>query len=819
MKRTSKTIYTSSQLLRQLLLVFMFFPMVLLSQNEHLEIPKDRNWLIWNGEKHSIQSEILKLLNQHRWNGFILKLKYNQEKHVLYNHSEEGNDIPLAELMDSLVHYTIEHRTKYVLFFDVEAAGVPALKQLITKTRQSINYKENASTSSLKSILKTNSINWFSLSQQEELSEFSYYAFDYFKTYDVRNNTTNSNACKFGHQSSLLYHLMSPIYLANSSEHELKGINLKHYWQKEFLRLWDIHGIQPSFLVMDGNPNNIDFFISLARTADVNTSCHGSVTQNGVPLRDIYWKHNNYQATPGLFNFPLSMSKELRPYKNGFEFIPTSIHLEQSDAYEYFQFEAKPLKLGRNLELNLKSNSQSLKTYTNIYTKIAHDNIRGDYFEIERDGEIKLDKFEDYNIPDNSFTIAFWLKIADGDIHHIVGSSDRIVRQGLHIQARHQKPYFGYYINDLASEQRLNINEWHHLAFVYDRNTKIRNIYINGVLTEYESDCPSFIGTGTLTIGSTLKDKTPSSFSIDDFCVWSRALSANEVLKVQMPETILEPIKDVRNSKTYLWFIPINILFLIGLALFLKKDKPKYKVKAKPIKKDNYKNAILLFGPLAIINKNGKDISPSMPPLLKELFVILLLENLKGNDGLSSEQLTHIFWEDLAADKARNNRNVALSKLRKLIAEVDGVEISYHNKKHQIQLEESVFCDYHLSKKLKLETIASDFNKIKRGVLLQGFSLPTLDSFTENTNSEITDQLLQLLHSESGEIHQDQRKEMCQYLLLLDDLNEDALRYLLIILNEQDNTNLAIRTFAKFTQTYETVYGKAFGLSMGEFLR
>jgi hypothetical protein len=79
------------------------------------------------------------------------------------------------------------------------------------------------------------------------------------------------------------------------------------------------------------------------------------------------------------------------------------------------------------------------------------------------------------------------------------------------------------------------------------------------------------------------------------------------------------------------------------------------------------KNAILLFGDLQVFDNDGVDITKFFTPLVKELFLLILLYSIKKGRGLTSEKLNEILWFDKSAKSARNNRSVNIAKLKSLL--------------------------------------------------------------------------------------------------------------------------------------------------------
>ena len=81
----------------------------------------------------------------------------------------------------------------------------------------------------------------------------------------------------------------------------------------------------------------------------------------------------------------------------------------------------------------------------------------------------------------------------------------------------------------------VQVNQWHHFAFVYDYSAYTQYIYLDGVLTCTHNASGPFLGsTGAITIGAINNTgSTPYYFwtgYLDDVSYISRVKSASEVL-------------------------------------------------------------------------------------------------------------------------------------------------------------------------------------------------------------------------------------------------------------------------------------------------
>ena len=88
----------------------------------------------------------------------------------------------------------------------------------------------------------------------------------------------------------------------------------------------------------------------------------------------------------------------------------------------------------------------------------------------------------------------------------------------------------------LIADTSLNLNQWYHVAFTYDKDggSNNRKIYINGVLDKQDT-ATGALGTSTLPFLIGAYSTTPVNLfngSIDEVRIYNRALSATEIQKL-----------------------------------------------------------------------------------------------------------------------------------------------------------------------------------------------------------------------------------------------------------------------------------------------
>jgi hypothetical protein len=83
-----------------------------------------------------------------------------------------------------------------------------------------------------------------------------------------------------------------------------------------------------------------------------------------------------------------------------------------------------------------------------------------------------------------SFTVEAWIKptgYPNPTDFSIVGlCPSQTVNYCLHINIRSTKLYFGFYYNDVQGSTVILLNQWIHVAFVFDATIRQQTIYLNG---------------------------------------------------------------------------------------------------------------------------------------------------------------------------------------------------------------------------------------------------------------------------------------------------------------------------------------------------
>lgn len=228
-----------------------------------------------------------------------------------------------------------------------------------------------------------------------------------------------------------------------------------------------------------------------------------------------------------------------------------------------------------------------------------------------------------------------------------------------------------------------------------------------------------------------------------------------------------------------------------------------------------HRNAIYLFGELQVLDNEGQEVSGKFSPLLRELFLVLLLKTPEG--GITSPKLTELLWFDKDEASAKNNRSVNLHKLRTLLAGVGNCKIERVGGKWQINFDDDTYIDYYecLSDKIQPEKLSADRVKILSAMTLKGGLLPSSDYlWLDKYKSRMTDNLIGGLLKYASILGEHEAPETKLYIsdivFSFDSTNEFALRLKCLTYQSINKQYMAKRAYEHFCRTYRELYGEDF---------
>ncbi|MDB5135623.1 MAG: galactose oxidase [Mucilaginibacter sp.] len=228
--------------------------------------------------------------------------------------------------------------------------------------------------------------------------------------------------------------------------------------------------------------------------------------------------------------------------------------------------------------------------------------------------------------------------------------------------------------------------------------------------------------------------------------------------------------------------------------------------------------AIFLFGDLQLFTPDGNEITKYFTPLLKELFLVILLYSVKLGRGVSSEKLNEILWFDKSEKSARNNRSVNIAKLKSLLDKMGPCHLSKDTGYWKIEIDyNEIFVDYRsyltiVSNKNKLnkEKIIQFTQITQRGNFLSNIEYEWLDAFKSEVSNEIIDSYIQFANSIKIADDPEFLIKLANDISYFDPVNEEAMILKCKALSHLGKHSLAKNTFENFNKEYKIIYGEAF---------
>jgi DNA-binding SARP family transcriptional activator len=616
----------------------------------------------------------------------------------------------------------------------------------------------------------------------------------------------------------------------------LWDLNQNQFYINHLLNRWKSTGKQPNFIFTTWSTR---FLSPLIPWLSTYKSVKGIVRINDKPMEKVFWKHSNKCITNGYFSFPYSEGEELNltPFSPGYRFDPQMSVVSTENLLLSVVFNASPLSLDEGLtayfpfDTDWHNEVDQQDTGWPVHASIASDVNKGEVAKLPDSSYIRIGYPEKYGIRNNSFTVSAWFKLNVLDMnseYSILGTHEGVFRKGLHLVIRQGRPYFGFYGNDLWADRVVSPNEWVHIVYRYNYFNGEQAIYVNGQNVGASLNHASFIGDSTLVIGQSIQSDNFLNGYIDDLFIWSRPLGEEEIQILYNAD--YKPAKETTSGFPFRTVIMGGIVVLtivfVWLIAGIRRRKPKKMPPAGTEKEPapRHKNSVFLFGDFQIFDAYGKELSSKFTPRIKELFLLILLYTVKNNRGIRTEQMTSVLWPGFESPKAANNRSVTINKLRKLIRNVKGLNVSYQNGYWTMEAGKDLYCDYievvtmlnkqDLDTKEKMEAF---FNRVKKGGFLNELDWEWLDEFRESMVNDIIDHLMLFASRLDEKADCRLLTEIAERILIIDELNEKAIQIIVKQLMLTNNVNKARYRFVQFTRAFEQVVGEPYTLTFDQF--
>lgn len=606
------------------------------------------------------------------------------------------------------------------------------------------------------------------------------------------------------------------------------------------LQNWTKYGKRPNFIFTGNKYSQFDFIISQLNSFPwVN----GTVKVSGKTLERVYWTNQDISVTGGKFSFPYRGGEELMlsAFAPGYKMTPEQIVITgEMEVPEDYPIIATPIEMGEGITGSFKfENFISNEVFPKIVFEgenysFSEDIERGIVIKLPENASVNLGNPEQFGLRNSSFTVSCFVKFTEilefGD-NAILGNYEREYRRGLHLVLRSGHPYFGLWGNDYISEEKLQPNIWHHLVWRYIIETGEQAIFLNGKNIGSSQGHPPFSGTGDILLGSALSEGASLRGYADDLYFWSRPLGKEEINRLALNEDVQLIVSEKKtgflkkNRGLFIFALVVILLLFLVLFIRIRKRKKQNKQLFLDFPEADASNQIKLFNEFKAINNKGEDITNLFTPKVKELFLFVLLYTIKNGNGARIPDVNEELWQGIDPKKIANNRAVTLNKLRKILSEIDGIEIVIQNRYLIMKMNTPFFSDYveainlcQMAGGMSRQQLESFFVLVKKGSLLKEINWNWLDDIRGYTGNQVIDNLLKLASILKKENKLEGVNLLSKRILDYDDLNEEAIFLQIWVLQKTNNSHLAKFNFKSFCSKYEDYMGEPFSMNFQEFI-
>ncbi len=316
--------------------------------------------------------------------------------------------------------------------------------------------------------------------------------------------------------------------------------------------------------------------------------------------------------------------------------------------------------------------------------------------------------------------------------------------------------------------------------------------------------------------------------------------------EISFPILSADEVLQSAHNKHFLWYFAAGFLLIVGIFGYIiikKKSKllsinstaftgqdirsssEQFNVPANDIKCPG----IYLLGGFQIIDNHNLDKTGEFTPVMKLLLTLIILYTLKNGKGISNVKLKEILWYDKSDESARNNRSVNISKIRLILASISTFEITNDNTYWSIDFKDDAYCDYAQSlahlKVLHKNTDICELNVvsllqiISAGELLPDIQEDWMDNFKSEYSNLVIDVLLSIKDNKGLTENAKLLIQIADTVLILDTLNEDAIKLKCKSLIKLGRIKIAMDVFNSFCKEYKLVLNEPFDCSFDGFIK
>jgi two-component SAPR family response regulator len=306
-------------------------------------------------------------------------------------------------------------------------------------------------------------------------------------------------------------------------------------------------------------------------------------------------------------------------------------------------------------------------------------------------------------------------------------------------------------------------------------------------------------------------------------------------------------VMKTRKDFSFTHFAIVIILIFSGLIFYIIRNKNAQKKSARDditindlqhiehvsknsvpqIQKEKTFYQLVLFGGFQVYNLSNEDITNKFSPLLKELFLLILLHTHKNNKGISSEKITQYLWFDKSEESARNNRAVNFAKLKTILSEIGDFELTKKTGYWKIIYDSNNSkCDYdefeqliHNKQNLTKEDVSRIVEITQKGAFLLNVNYEWLDHFKSDISDKVVDTLVTF--AEKTDLKSDAKfiVQLADCIFNFDPINEEAMILKCKAENCLGKHSMAKSTYEKFVTEYKLLYGEEYNKTFQQLMK
>jgi two-component SAPR family response regulator len=271
----------------------------------------------------------------------------------------------------------------------------------------------------------------------------------------------------------------------------------------------------------------------------------------------------------------------------------------------------------------------------------------------------------------------------------------------------------------------------------------------------------------------------------------------------------------IRRKKPNLTYLNSNALSFANTIHSLDDDS-----QMKPV------NSIYFFGGFQVFNRDGIDITKKFTRLLKELYLLIFLNSTRNEKGISSEKIIEFLWFDKSEKSGRNNLSVNITKLKNILSELDGCDLSHSTGYWKIiNNYKIIYNDYYVARNIlksenhSIEAIKKLIDITTKGPFLINVEYEWLDAY----KAKVSDRIVDTLISYSERLNQDKDSELminlADCIFNFDIVNEEAMFLKCRTQYLQGKHSLAKNAYDAFCNEFKILYGENYAKSFNDIIK